>query len=212
VLIASGHSHQVISYRVHGNDGAAYHVQLPGDGAYETATISRPAYDENAVIVELDGSTLMMVYVDGDRVMRADLFDSDGNALGSSVVLGTDRGRPSLAATPGGVYLAWWEPSEVPHGVEGWDPVFEEPWLQKLSWDGAVLDATATPMPLPRDEWHGFGDQVVPSITAVPYWPSGALVAAWTDLVGGSYSGHAVHADVVIELIPTPVVRNPGGI
>jgi len=56
------------------------------------------------------------------------------------------------------------------------------------------------------------GDEVTLSIVAVPHWPSGALAAAWTDLSGASFTGQAAHADVVIELIPTPVVRTQGGI
>jgi len=55
-------------------------------------------------------------------------------------------------------------------------------------------------------------DEVMPSIAAVPYWPSGALAAVCTDLSGANFTGQAAHADVVIELIPTPVVRTQGGI
>jgi len=50
------------------------------------------------------------------------------------------------------------------------------------------------------------------SMVPVPYWPTGALAAVWTDLRGGNFGGQAPHAEVVIELIPTPIVRTVGGI
>jgi hypothetical protein len=142
--------------------------------------------------------------------MRAELFDHFGNALDEPIVLGAPRARPTLARTSDGIYLAWWEPAEVPEGVTGWDPYFDELWLQRLSWDGFVLDISDEPIALPRDDVHRFGDQVMPSLAPVPNWPSGALVAAWTDLSGKNFGGQATHADVVLSLIPTPVVRTLG--
>ena len=53
-------------------------------------------------------------------------------------------------------------------GTGGSNPVFEELWLQRLSWNGAVLEATAAPIPLPREDVHRLGDQLMPSLAAVP--------------------------------------------
>jgi hypothetical protein len=56
---------------------------------------------------------------------------------------------------------------------------------------------------------HMLDDQWMPSIAAVPYWPSGALISAWTD--SNTTPGISSRSDVFIELIPTPVVRTLGG-
>ena len=200
----------ITSYRADEDEWSTYRVRLPSGGVFSTDQVVSPSFDETIALAELDEFTLLAVYVDGDQVMRASLFDDVGVALDEATVLGNPRSRPSLAVTADGIYLAWWEPSEVPMGVVGWDPIFEELWLQRLSWDGAVLDATADPIPLPREDMHRLGDQLMPSLAAVPYWPSGGLVAAWTDRTGTNYGGQAPHGDVVVELIPTPVVRKGG--
>jgi hypothetical protein len=96
-----------------------------------------------------------------------------------------------------GIYLAWREPSADPDPDAGWDPAYEELWLQRLGWDGVTLDTSAVPIPIPRMPWDQTGDQRKPSLTAVPYSSGGAVFAAWNH----------VGRDVIIELIPTPVLR-----
>ena len=209
-LEASFQGQIITSYRVDGDEWSRYRVQLPSGGGFSTEPVLSPSFEETVALAALDDFTLLAVYVDGEQVMRAELFDDIGDALGEAVVLGAARGRPSLAVTAAGIYLVWWEPSEEPEGAVEWDPVFAELWLQRLSWDGSVLDATQIPMPLPRDDPHRLGDQLMPSLAAVPYWPSGAIIAAWADRTGANYGGQAPLGDVVMELIPTPVVRMGG--
>jgi len=200
------------SYRVDGDEESVFKVLLPGEGVFSTEPVLSPPFYESLTIAVLDDDVLVAVYVDGARVMRAVVFDVDGNLISTPIVLGDGRGRPNLARTPSGLYLSWGEVAEDPEGVIGWDPVFDELWLQRLDWNGVDLDLTSEPIPLPRDDVHRWGDQVMPSMVAVPYTPSGALAAVWTDLRGGNFPGHTAHADVVIELIPTPVLRTQGGI
>ena len=201
----------VKSHRIDGDLTSVFQVELPGGGVFSTEPIPSPPFDETLAITTLGACTLLAVYVDGDNVMRAAVFDDTGYPLAPPLVLGGPRWRPTLATTSDGAYLAWWEPADVPEGAVGWDPVLEELWLQRLDWDGSVLDVSQEPIPLPRDDHHRLGDQGTPALVSLPYWPTCALLAAWTDWSGGNYGGQASHADVVVELIPTPVVRTMGG-
>lgn len=69
------------------------------------------------------------------------------------------------------------------------------------------LVGEAEPLALPREVTHQHGDQARPALAAAPYWPSGALLAAWDDLTSTGYGAQPEHGDVVLELIPTPVLR-----
>ena len=183
--------------------------ELPGGGAFGTEPFEPAAFDESLALVDLDDSTMLAVYSDGQGQMLATTFDVTGAALSEPTVLGCPRGKPALARTSDGVYLAWWEPAIPPDPGGSWDPAFDELWLQRLGWDGVALDTSAEPFALPRYVWHTPGDQVLPALASVPYWPAGALVAAWTDLSPTNFGGQAPYRDVVLELIPTPVLRTP---
>ena len=97
---------------------SVYRVELPG-GVFTTEPVPSPAFDETSALVEVGSCTMLAVYVDGDDVMRATVFDDTGYPLAPTVVLGGPRWRPTLASTADGVYLAWWEPAEVPEGAVG---------------------------------------------------------------------------------------------
>jgi len=211
VSLASLQGKLVKAYRMDQDMTSTYAVELPSGWMFETEPVKSPWYDETLALAEIDACTMLGVYVDGDEVMRAVVFDDLGNALGSPIVLDAPAARPTLAVTNEGIYLAWWERPDVPEDAVGWDPMFDELWLRKLTWDGSVLDFSAAPIPLPREVGHRKGDQVMPSLTAVPYWPSGAVVAVWNDLTAANYPGQAAHGDVVVELVPTPVLRKGVG-
>ena len=200
------------SYRVDSEETSVYQVRMPSGGGFVSEPVPSPAYNETLALVALNDSTLLAVYVDGNMLMRASVLDYLGNPMGPAIVLGGPRGRPSLAKTNDGVHLSWWEPAESPYDAIGWDPVLDELWLQRLGWKGSQLDVHQAPIPLPREDVHRLGDQVLPSIASVPYAPKGALVAVWTDLSGDNYNGQTNHAEVVIELVPTPVLRLTGGL
>ncbi|MCL2825624.1 MAG: hypothetical protein FWD57_16650, partial [Polyangiaceae bacterium] len=102
---------------------------LRGAEVFQTEPVLSPPFDEAVTIAPLDDGAQLAVYVDGERVMHAVVFDAGGNALRAPIVLGVGRGRPTLARTASGLYLSWWEVAEEPKGAIGWDPVFEELWL-----------------------------------------------------------------------------------
>jgi len=197
----------IIAYRVDGPGTSVHRVHLPGGVIFNTPAIAAPAFDESIAILPLDDCTILTAYVDGNQVMTASVFNETGTELAPPFAFAGPRGRPTLAATDDSIYIAWWEPPELPLGGAGWDPFFEELWIQKLSWDGAGLTESAPPMPLPRHDAHRLGDQVIPALISLPYWPNGGILAAWTDLSGSNYGGQAVHGDVIIQLIPTPILR-----
>ena len=118
------------------------------------------ASGESLALIDLDDSTMLAVYVDGQGQMVATTFDGSSAALGEPAVLGCPRGRPTLAKTIDGVYLAWWEPTMAPAPGGTWDPAFDELWLQRLGWDGVELDTSAEPLSLPRYVWHTPGRPV----------------------------------------------------
>ena len=78
-------------------------------------------------------------------------------------------------------------------------------------WDGQNLDASAAPISLPRHPAHTPGDQRLPSLVSVPLGPAQGVLAAWEDLLPANFEGHCPYTDVVLELIPTPILRNGGG-
>ena len=197
----------VISYRVDGYGESIHRVHMPGGGVFETAAMAAPGFEETMAILPLDDCTVLGAYVDGDQVMTASVFNDKGVELDGPIVLGGPRGRPALAAADGAIYLAWWEPPGLPDDGFGWDPLFEELWLQRMTWDGTNLLESGPPIPLPRHDSHRLGDQIMPALASVPYWPNGGLLAAWTDLTGTNYAGQAPHGDVALQPIPTPVFR-----
>ena len=209
VSLATLQGQVVTSFRVDEEESSNYHVKLPGGGAFVTDPFEPAASGESLALVDLDDSTMLAVYADGQGQMIAAMFDGSGAALGEPTILGYPRGRPALAKTIDGVYLAWWEPAMAPDAGDSWDPAFDELWVQRLGWNGVELDTSAEPLSLPRYVWHRPGDQVLPALASVPYWPTGALVAAWTDLTATNFGMQAPHGDVVLELIPTPVLRIP---
>jgi hypothetical protein len=60
-------------------------------------------------------------------------------------------------------------------------------------------------LPLPRGKNHLGGSQRRPALAATALAPGGALLAAWDDF-GTAYPMKG-GVDVIVELIPTPVVR-----
>jgi hypothetical protein len=116
-----------------------------------------------------------------------------------------EPGRLAIAGARIG--LAWTEPPPPPDPAWGWTSLYDDTWVQKLVWDGAALSAGASALSLPHDEAHRAGDQRAPALAAAPLGPYGALVAAWDDLTSTNYAGEAAHGDVVVALLPTPIVR-----
>jgi hypothetical protein len=114
-----------------------------------------------------------------------------------------DQTRPALARVGDRIYLAWRSGS-----VGGL--THPELWLKELGWSAstATLDLSNEEIPLPRAPEHSKGFQETPALAAAPLWPQGALATAWRDEgnVFGSIEGDP---DVLVEFIPTPVLRLP---
>lgn len=158
---------------------------------------------------------MVVVATEGEGVQRAAVLEV-GVELKAFEPIGTPFGlpryEPSLAATSDGIYLAWSEPEAPPDG--GWTMNLADVLLQKVVWTGADLDTSSQPaLQLPREHAHTTGDQhrpiLVPVVDASQPAPGGALLASWNDLTASNYPDQSEHGDVVIELIPTPIVRGP---
>ncbi|HLK37034.1 MAG TPA: hypothetical protein VKU41_09820 [Polyangiaceae bacterium] len=98
------------------------------------------------------------------------------------------------------VYAAWWI-----QGAVG-DPNGEQLWFQPVGWSGGALAWGGAEMSLPRTAAHRAGDQRRPALAASQLAPGGAVVAAWDDL-GLGFATAEAPADVVVEVIPVPVLR-----
>ncbi|MGH7438112.1 MAG: hypothetical protein ACRENE_20710 [Polyangiaceae bacterium] len=107
------------------------------------------------------------------------------------------------AVVAGGLlYGAWWTA-----GVSG-DPNGEQIWFAPVapSADGGLTPA-GSELLLPRTAAHRGGDQRGPAM-AVNHVSGGAeLVTAWDDLGKGFGQGEGT-GDVVVEVVPLPILRN----
>jgi len=174
--------------------------------AWESPSIGLPPGDERPALAELEPGRVLVVYGDEAGVEHAVVLDGNASAVAGPVDLNNaaiPRSTPSLAVTEDGIYLAWREPAADPDPDAGWNPDYEELWLQRLGWDGAVLDVWQEAIPLPRLPGYQTGDQSRPALAAVPYSQGGALLAAWND----DNTGAGQHGGVTVELVPTPVLR-----
>jgi cysteine-rich repeat protein len=110
--------------------------------------------------------------------------------------------HPALARAGNRIYLAW-RSARILGSTQG-----EEVWLKEIAWStppaGAALelDLSSEEIPLPRWPEHRKGDQVSPALAPTP---TGSLVAAWRD--HGQTFGTAGRPEVVVELLPLPVLR-----
>ena len=109
------------------------------------------------------------------------------------------QGHPNAVRVGGRIYLAW--RSALVTG----DPKAEELWLKELDWLSPTLDLSKAELALPRWPSHLGDDQRRPALCGTA---AGALATAWDDYgrVFGSIEGTP---DVVAELIPLPLLRNP---
>jgi hypothetical protein len=114
--------------------------------------------------------------------------------------------QPNVAASGGRFYIAW-------RSERAGDLLGDELWLKEVLVDSAAssscgLDLSIPEFALPRDAAHQSGDQRSPALASTPLPPEGAIATAWEDLAR-TISSASGAPDVVVELIPTPVVRYP---
>ena len=171
-----------------------------------------PGTEDKPALAELDALTLLVVFTVGDNgsgagsKLRGALLSP--SAPGGTAAIALDTGLTAAQSHPNAVrvgsriYLSW------RGAAASGDPKAEELWLREVLWNGSTI-TLGTPLRLPRWDSHTSGDQRFPAFAASPLAPEGALVTAWDDygLVFGKDEGAP---DVVVELIPVPIVRkNP---
>jgi hypothetical protein len=122
-------------------------------------------------------------------------------AVEGTAAAGLSHAAPSTARVGSTTYLGWW--TEAALG----DPNGEELWLQPVGWNGVAVNWDEAELPLPRQRAHHVGDQRVPALAASSLAPGGGLVAAWDDLGRGFGAGEGP-GDTVVEVMPTPIVRD----
>ncbi len=169
---------------------------------------SRPA------LAELDATHLLVTYAAGDDGSGATyslfvaVLDAAAPGVTSSALLAVspgpdasapDRRDPNLQRVGDRWFVAWRDA-----GVSG-DSLGDEQWLKEVRWSGGALDLTDRELRLPRQAAHRAGDQRHPALTAVGM----SLSAAWDDL-GGGFGDAAGKTNVVVELIPLPLLRIGG--
>ena len=113
-----------------------------------------------------------------------------------------DRRKVAIVAVLVGstVYATWWT-SAVAGSTAG-----EQVWFQPVGWADAGISWSGTELLLPRLAAHRVGDQRAPALAPSTLEPEGGLVSAWDDL-GKTFGLGEGNGDVVVELVPTPVLR-----
>ncbi len=180
-----------------------------------------PAPDSaKPALTALDATHLLVVYAvgvddadsgvaSGSQIMAAVLDMSAPGApttvlpVPANVAVGLDQSSPAAVDVQGSVFIAWWTAAALG------DPNGEQLWLKQVGWNGTSLDLTAAEIPLPRWPQARLGDQELPALASSALPPGGALVTGWNDFGGGIAAGEG-QGDVVVELIPTPVLRGSG--
>jgi hypothetical protein len=176
-------------------------------------------------LVELDATHLLLVYPVGidpadtgvpnaEAKLQAAVLDlaAPGPVSGADIPVNAavegaasalSHGYASAVRVGSSVYVAWW--TDAAPG----DALGEDVWLQAVGWNGSAIDWSATELPLPRSVAHRAGAQRRPALAASPLAPGGAIVSAWDDL-GKGFGGGEGNGDMVVELIPVPVLRTGG--
>jgi hypothetical protein len=178
------------------------------------AFLPAPAATKPA-LTAIDGTHLVVAYAVGidstdsgvanDSVLQVALLDTTAPGMVSGTpVAGTlstqSQSQPALATVQGQLFVSWWTAA-----AQG-DPLGEENWLKPLTVTGTTIETNRPEVALPRWSQAQRGDQRAPAIAASTLLPGGALVTAWDDLGRGVLSGEGA-GDVVVEVVPVPVVR-----
>jgi len=172
-------------------------------------------------LAQLDATHLLVVYAVGletgdsgvgnDSVIQVAVLSTaaQGAVSGSAVPalapagMGLDQSLPNVVSMEGSTFLSWWTAAAL-GSSNG-----EQLWVKSVGWNGASLDLTQMEITLPRWPQANLGDQRDPALAASGLIPGGAIVAGWDDF-GQSLAEGEGQEDVVMEMIPVPVLRLPG--
>ena len=218
VSLASFGTSWAAAWRSTGAGGEQIHARS-GALEWHVAVGRGGPLDERPGLVEIDASHLLVVFsseVEGSRthVLRGAVLDSGRPGSSESFEIQplvvpdahVWHNQPALARAGEHVYLSWRSTSALT------GPESEEVWLKEITWsadsNGLTLDLSAAEVPLPRRESHRTGTQRAPAVAVAPLWPDGAIAAVWEDY-GRVFGAGQSAPDVVVQLIPTPVLRLP---
>lgn len=128
-------------------------------------------------------------------------------ALGPYAALPSlDQSQPALTLFPDHLLVSWRS------GALPGDAKDSELWSRRIPFtatpDSVTVDLTHTEFPLVRVDAQRAGDQSAFRVLATNLWPSGGLVAAWTDH-GRSFHDAAGAPDVALQFSPDLVERVP---
>jgi hypothetical protein len=166
---------------------------------------SRPA------IAQLDATHLVVVFAADDgaagyEIRAATLDTAAPGAVTSTLVAvstgasAADRRDPNAVRIADKLFLTW--RGEIVPGTD----LQDELWLKEIRWAGSALDLSLAEIRLPRWPAHTLGDQRRPALAGIPLSSGNALIAAWDDL-GKTFGATEGNGDVVVELIPLPLLR-----
>lgn len=197
------------AWRATSGSGAETIEVKAGAATWSVGPHAPPGTEDKPALVELDSSTLLVVFTTGDSgsgtgsKLRGALLKANSPGTTASMALDTlltaPQSHPNAVRVGSRMFLSWRS------GAASGDPKAEDLWLREVIWNGSTV-TLGTPITLPRWEVHTPGDQRFPALAASPLGPEGALVTAWDDygLVFGKDEGAP---DVVVELIPVPILR-----
>jgi hypothetical protein len=154
-------------------------------------------------LTALDATHLLAVWSSGGGI-QGSIIDTTASLVSSPIVIASATSdaldEPALASSGDVVELAF-------RSTAGGLPSTRDVWLKEMRWSSSTstLDTSRPAMPLPRDPSHRIGEQGQVALGPVPLIPGGAVAATWCDR-GGSFAGTGKE-DVVVTLLPTPVVR-----
>lgn len=189
------------AWRATATNGAETIEAKAGATTWSVGPHAPPATEDKPALVELDSSTLLVVFSTGSKLRGALLSPSSPGVTASIALdasLTAPQSHPNAVRVGSRVFLSWRA------SAAAGDPKAEELWLREVTWNGSIT--LGTPITLPRWDTHRPGDQRFPALAASPLGPEGALVTGWDDygLVFGKDEGAP---DVVLELIPVPILR-----
>ncbi|CAN5816968.1 hypothetical protein BH09MYX1_BH09MYX1_40230 [soil metagenome] len=177
-----------------------------GNVAFSIGPFVPGPYDAPPALAELDGTHLLLTYVENDKLWGAVLDVSQPGTVTAFDIAPLSQGlNPpaalwSAAVRAGSrIFVSWSSDAVIA------DPRAEEAWLKEVSWNGSALDLTRAEIPLPRWDSHRLGDQRFPALTAV----GSDLAGAWLDL--GNTFPNSGNGDVALQLIPQPTYRKVNG-
>ena len=184
--------------------------------------------DDKPALAELDATHLLLVFTEGTDPLNTGIanvsrlrgavldtaapgdtpwFDIDPAVFPYSGDTTIAQSHPNAVRAGDHVYVSW-RTAALSGNAQA-----EQLWLGRVDWNTATSTlAIPSAIPLPRWPADEPGDQRRPALAALPlpFGSGTALATAWEDY-GGNFAGEG-NPDVVVELIPVPIVRLGGGI